>query len=62
MWNRISISGMTDNVKAKGTLSFVFNITAEVLLERYASAMCPTANALFSPVKAKKELHDLISL
>jgi hypothetical protein len=39
MRKRISMSGITDNVKAVGILSFVFNKLAEALLERYANAM-----------------------
>jgi hypothetical protein len=36
---RISMSGITDNVKAVGILNFVFSRYAEALLERYANAM-----------------------
>jgi hypothetical protein len=61
-WIRMSISGMTDNIKASGMLSFVFSRVAEALLERYANAKCPTANDLFSSDTAKSELHNLISL
>ena len=52
------MSGITDNIKANGMLSLVFSAVAEALLERYANAMCPTANDLFSSNTAKSELHD----
>jgi hypothetical protein len=47
------MSGMTDSVRASGMLSFVLSSFAELLLDRYPSARCPTANDLFSPVSAK---------
>jgi len=47
-WIRMSESGMTDSVRARGMLMFIFSIFADVLPEIYPNARWPTANELGS--------------
>ena len=41
---RMSMSGIIERTKIKGMLRFTLRSFADALPNRYASAMCPTAN------------------
>jgi hypothetical protein len=50
---RMSMSGIIERTKIKGMLMLVLSSLADALPKRYASAMCPTANEVFSSLKTK---------
>jgi hypothetical protein len=43
----MSMSGIMDRTRIKGTLKFTLSSFPDILPKRYARAMCPTANEAF---------------
>ena len=50
---RMSMSGIIERTKISGMLRFTLRSFADALASRYASAMCPTANEVFSSLEGK---------
>lgn len=59
---RRSMSGITERTKISGTLKFTLRSLADALLNKYASAMCPTANEVCSSLEGKHLAGLLIRL
>lgn len=50
---RRSMSGITERTRIKGMLMLILRGFAEAFPKRYASAMCPTANEVFCPLRSQ---------
>jgi hypothetical protein len=44
----MSMSGIMERTRTNGMLKFILSSFPDPLASRYASAMCPTANKVFS--------------
>jgi hypothetical protein len=58
----MSASGIIESTKISGILRFTFRSFAAGFPRRYANAMCPTANEVFSPLKSQTFTRRVIKL
>jgi hypothetical protein len=59
---RMSMSGIIERTRIKGILKFTLRSFPDALPNKYASAICPTANEFFPSLKSKHLVGYLLNL